>query len=652
MLNMKNLFRSALMAFVSLPLLALVAFGQITNVTDDQSTPTPGAGHDYLHMLNETVNPASGSVSIRIGVPTPKGLGISLPFSFNYDSNGVNHLINPISISDALPTDSTVVYQTYWTSDWSAISQGGWSYGLPSLTWTPDPYPGMVTTTGSYTCQYSTNYMFQDAGGGRHALGLSSLNNSDPVCQPNTVSHGKDDYVLASYLSGGSVIVADADGTTYNFSAPYVDPGNYQQGWTPTTLPTITDRNGHQIAATGTTLSLLPPTGGYTGFGFTEVASGRQLLQASGFGNTGDTVSVPGLNGQPLTYTLTWNPIGGAGIQVGFETVTNPMNMCGDFLFTGNGYSAVRAITLPNGQQYRFQYDSDNPSYYDQSSTGPYGLVSKITYPTGGYVRYVWGENTLSNYIQGGWYWDNTQGWVMQGTGCSYLYGVPAVMDRYISYDGQSEVLHQHFTYTTNWNNSVNEQWTAKTTTVVTSDLVAGTTTETDYNYLPAYVAAQPIPPFENQPLPSQVPVENAVITRSGQGSSAPILRTSTKFWWDPYLLQGEQVVDNGVVTSDQFFEYASFGLIGDRYECGAGQTCYCPPGNICPSPYVINGTQPPTVFSRRTNYQYATIPNHNYSYPDGTTPQGISDCPNPHYGDRDHNPRLFRYGLADRLRI
>jgi hypothetical protein len=37
--------------------------------------------------------------------------------------------------------------------------------------------------------------------------------------------------------------------------------------------------------------------------------------------------------------------------------------------------SPVSAIVLPNGQQYSFQYD---PTY---------GTVSKITYPTGGYVR-------------------------------------------------------------------------------------------------------------------------------------------------------------------------------------------------------------------------------------------------------------------------
>jgi len=41
---------------------ASVARGQITNNSNDQATPIPGVGHDYLKMLSETVSPASGQV--------------------------------------------------------------------------------------------------------------------------------------------------------------------------------------------------------------------------------------------------------------------------------------------------------------------------------------------------------------------------------------------------------------------------------------------------------------------------------------------------------------------------------------------------------------------------------------------------------------
>ena len=65
---------------------------QVTQVNDTTSTPVEGAGHNYIKLLSESVNPANGSVSLRIQVPIPKGRGITVPFAFAYDSNGVNHL--------------------------------------------------------------------------------------------------------------------------------------------------------------------------------------------------------------------------------------------------------------------------------------------------------------------------------------------------------------------------------------------------------------------------------------------------------------------------------------------------------------------------------------------------------------------------------
>ena len=41
---------------------------QVNNVTDETSTPIEGAGHDYIKMLSETVNPANGSVPVAVVV--------------------------------------------------------------------------------------------------------------------------------------------------------------------------------------------------------------------------------------------------------------------------------------------------------------------------------------------------------------------------------------------------------------------------------------------------------------------------------------------------------------------------------------------------------------------------------------------------------
>ena len=69
-------------------LFTLTAFAQITNVTNTTSTPIPGAGHDEIRLLSETVSPANGSVAIRLDMPVPQGRLLTLPLVVAYDSNG------------------------------------------------------------------------------------------------------------------------------------------------------------------------------------------------------------------------------------------------------------------------------------------------------------------------------------------------------------------------------------------------------------------------------------------------------------------------------------------------------------------------------------------------------------------------------------
>ena len=111
---------------------------------------------------------------------------------------------------------------------------------------------------------------------------------------------------------------------------------------------------------------------------------------------------------------------------------------------------------MPNGKSYTFAYDTT------------YCLVNKLAYPTGGYVRYVWGQNPLSHY---GAFTPNGQ-----ANWCQMHYSVPAITDRYVSFDGSTEVLHQSFSYGTTWSSSDPSTWTSKTTTVTTTDLVRNTT--------------------------------------------------------------------------------------------------------------------------------------------------------------------------------
>jgi hypothetical protein len=69
-----------------------------------------------------------------------------------------------------------------------------------------------------------------------------------------------------------------------------------------------------------------------------------------------------------------------------------------------------------DGKSYTFAYDT------------VYGLVNKITYPAGGYARYVWDQNPLSHYGQ-----FTPQGSVNT---CQMHYAVSAIKERFVS-DGQ-----------------------------------------------------------------------------------------------------------------------------------------------------------------------------------------------------------------------
>lgn len=256
---------------VLLAFLPVLANAQVANVTDTEATPIPGAGHDYLGTLNETVDPATGSLSLRIEVPVPKGRGLTVPFSFNYDSNGAILSVSPHPLQTNPFVDT------------------GWSYSVPSMSVYRNTVKG-GTKGDPETCYYYSGYVFTDLMGTRHSflnlvytstgtpdgcqfLGYSSnLSDSDPWFSVQAEGSG---------LGGSVLAVQDADGTTYTFG---------MTGGLPTS---IEDRNGNLVKYN------------YSGSGVLTATdtAGRSVITTNGFGATGNTVAVSGL---PNPYKLTW----------------------------------------------------------------------------------------------------------------------------------------------------------------------------------------------------------------------------------------------------------------------------------------------------------------------------------------------------------
>ncbi|MGC2272701.1 MAG: hypothetical protein WA539_12025, partial [Candidatus Sulfotelmatobacter sp.] len=125
-------FSAKLSLAVLIPALFLPsALGQTlnfsTNITYNPQLPIPGVGHDYIHMVNETVNPADGNVSVDINIPLPAGRGLSVPFSIVYSSSnfGVMQRTQPNPYGSA----------SNGSGNWSFLSSAGWSYTLPMLSY-------------------------------------------------------------------------------------------------------------------------------------------------------------------------------------------------------------------------------------------------------------------------------------------------------------------------------------------------------------------------------------------------------------------------------------------------------------------------------------------------------------------------------------
>lgn len=544
------------------------AIAQIPSVTDTTFTPTPNAGHDFIEAPNETVNPANGSLSIRVGVPTVKHLGPHIPFNFAYDSSGVFYLASPTP-------------QIQWLDSIGQLSQGGWSYTLPTLNIQNHPFTAVNTGSGlsdyMYTCDAFSDYVFQDANGGRQNLGLLTWDSTNPQCNPQggppggaPVGNNQIPFSgLFPYLATTStatftpgvpnnVDVIDADGNDYSFG-----PGSTPELTTPCTTPAgcsgssivlgITDRNGN------------PWQGG---------------VGVPTFGANPDTITVAGLS-QP--YSVSWTAV---SAHFAVNMTFFPLNGQNNSHCQGTGSSfnggqptiqAVSAIQLPNGQSYTFDY-----------ANNPYGMVDKITYPTGAYVRYVWGLNPQAAFFSynfpgpsnpifgpdGGLlgYGPPTIG----GT-CEYEYDVPAILQRFVSYDGTSEVEEQDFSYgPTTWTpplysyQPVTGQWATKQTTVVTKDLVQHTQHQTIYSYVPATDTRQP-----NSPQPSGgIPVESFVQYFDNNGA---LLQTVNKTWQNERLLTSQVIslatTGNNFITSETDWQYNNNEMETEKddYDFGSG---------------------------------------------------------------------------------
>jgi RHS repeat-associated protein len=571
--------RPLLMSFVAAASPALLG-AQIANVNNLTTVPTPGTGHDYIQGINESVDPASGALSVRIGVPTPAGRGINLKFAFGYDSNGIYSPALEVFNQEYDNATSAVVWITNPGS--YTDSPGGWSYTWPSANWTRMIGNIYATVLGNNrlisSCTVATDYLFTDSDGTRYPLYVSNGGaGGTPPCagvpsEPWWNGTGGQGPILATLSQAtssqsflGALVVTDGDGSVYQFQGPLY--GNIISSLAPmsTVASSITDRNGNFITITDKGSGAVSATD----------TMGRTIVATSGFGgSSANTVTVAGT---PGSYQVTW------------ETIKASFTLATDSSVTGQcvpGTSSatlqvVSAITLPNGQQYTFGYD---PAY---------GLLNSITYPSGASVSYKWGAATEANQTAYEFKYGPNDNYT---NGCTVDLDTPVVTDRYV-YIGGVNTRHDQYTYTTDTiYTSDGKPWK---TTQVTSTGSGGYTRTIIYSWSPY---GPPPQPWENGPPNSSdefsfvdpaIPLEQSAVYEDGSGN---VFQTIQQSWNNPRVMTSQKTELDSAHFSTEVRCYNNYEQVtqiddyGFASDGAAGALPSCPTGSSDGSPLTPAG--------------------------------------------------------------
>ncbi|HUZ96501.1 MAG TPA: RHS repeat-associated core domain-containing protein [Edaphobacter sp.] len=229
-------------------------------------------------------------------------------------------------------------------------------------------------------------------------------------------------------------------------------------------------------------------------------------------------------------------------------------------IYVGVPIPHIQSITLPNGEQYQFSYDST------------YGTLKTITYPNGSSVSYDWA--IIPNFEPGYFHFTRTMGSYginYQYTSyCAYNYDIVGIVGRHV-FQGSTEVLTQTFSYT-----PASSFAGLTTTAVTTTDNVRHNSTTTTTTYYKNTEYANGYVPYAEEYTPGYMSMESTESTTDYSGS---VLQTTQKAWYNGSewyerdLLQSDKVtVGTNGPTSQSAYSYAIGGTVAekDEYDYGA----------------------------------------------------------------------------------
>jgi RHS repeat-associated protein len=653
-------------------------YAQTVNLGDDVARPMPGKGHDYIHGLSETVNPANGTVSIKIDLPVPQGRGITLPFAITYNSGEVYRF------SSLLPGCGAFGPTSFCSNPGLQTNIGGWSNTLPYATYSNIQSNLPPYTNGNTYCNMTSSYNFYDPTGASHMLGLAGISSSPlgtgasqggtgsetaSACAGATYSPtqcayqaedgftactggftydavasagdgevaAKSDHCTGYTVTGypplpadcqygdPSFTVTDPHGTVYSFPSMSGPDGSGTLAEYP---QTIEDRNGNIL-----TMNLSQVNSGLSGPVTLTDTLGRVVVSiADGSGGYPSSYTVGGLEFNPTwetaTTTATFSSPDAAQIDVppssgnGYDIVP----CTASFAVQNATVTGMSTLSLPNGQSYTFKYDPE------------WGLVNEIDYPDGGWVKYTWKMSDTNSELATFNAKQSNTGFPPLTGYCNYRYQTPVVATRTVGNSkGSAASLTQTFTYKTVWNPttsswnlpssnvSVGDErtWTSKTTTVSTVNTLPSGTTETSQTVYQYGSVLQSLQPDSQGQMPAQLAVESQV-AYSDWGTTTP-LKTEYKAWYDQFDMAADTtILSNGLGTQAIYCLVSgdSYDLIQeeDQYNTLTSRTVYAQ--STTGTATSLPSSCSPSTAPKSTVYGYYTtfgLPNQVVTYAAGT---------------------------------
>jgi RHS repeat-associated protein len=378
----------------------------------------PGSEADAMHPSGAPdpmkvdqiwqVDPITGALNLKIpfGTTPQGGRGPKIPFALSYNSsstvtlqaNGTDVMGSSLGLHcDESPsaqlsceftgtyTNAAIPTEVLQNYVWSTTPVGtAWGPSGPWITTGPfyyysfQTFPNATITFGNNGgneivqngCTINGPYIYVDENGGAHDMNLNDIFNVTPE---------NDDMTGPCFLPGATTgMTEDGSALVTSISSPFI---LYPNGTKLTTSPyTLEDSNGNMATLSKDSLGRTPFT--------TNIpigAPGPISVGTYSFATTAAT-------GAEESYSVVFKsiPLGSFAMPhpANQSEVDTPAGYCLVICPTASGIevlparstiNGVTSITLPNGTSYGFDYD---PTY---------GTISQINFPTGGYVRFVYG---------------------------------------------------------------------------------------------------------------------------------------------------------------------------------------------------------------------------------------------------------------------